>query len=197
MRKVVRTFLISSLFLVVGCTAVLYHAIVNSFPDYTETMNKAPPLSPNSGRIIIFNPGGALSGYNGAVYGTIKIDKTYETTVGKLTFVFIDLPAGSHLVSISGGWLSVRLIPLSQVDQYLGRAAGFGFFREALIHLPACRSLSCGAAARAGLSARLCGDCRARRYPSNSSGDGARRARAWFRTRRAGRSADCIGRQTR
>src|SRR5438270_51785 len=54
-----------------------------------------------------------------------------------------------------------------------------------------------GAAARAGQSARLCGDCRARRYPSNSSGDGARRAQAWFRTRRAGRSADCIGRQTR
>jgi hypothetical protein len=98
---------------------------------------------------------------------------------------------------------SRRLIPLSQVDQYLGPAgrirngAGFDSFREVLIGLRACRWLSCGAAAGAGLSARLCGDCRARRYPSNSSGDGARRARAWFRTRRAGRSADCIGRQTR
>jgi len=70
-------------------------------------------------------------------------------------------------------------------------------FRGPLIGLPACRSLSCGAVAGAGLSARLCGDCRARRYPSNSSVHGARRARASFRTRRAGRSADCIGRQTR
>src|SRR6516162_352089 len=71
------------------------------------------------------------------------------------------------------------------------------FFREVLIGRRACRRLSCGAAAGAGLSARLCGDCRARRYPSNSSGDSARRAGVWFRTRRAGRSADCIGRQTR
>src|SRR5437667_182441 len=70
-------------------------------------------------------------------------------------------------------------------------------FREVLTGLPAYRWLSCGAAAGAGLSAPLCGDCRGRRYPSNSSGDGARRARAWFRTRHAGRSADCIGRQTR
>src|SRR5437870_2720701 len=64
-----------------------------------------------------------------------------------------------------------RLIPLSQVDQYLGLLGGIRdggcvrLFRKILIGLPACRSLSCGAAARAGLSARLCGDCRARRYP--------------------------------
>ena len=40
-------------------------------------------------------------------------------------------------------------------------------FREVLIGPPACRSLSCGAAAGAGLSARVCEDCRARLYPSS------------------------------
>jgi len=74
---------------------------------------------------------------------------------------------------------------------------GSSFFGRSWSVLPACRLQSFGAGAGAGPSARLCGDCRARRYPSNSSGDGVRQARAWFRTRRAGRSADCIGRQTR
>jgi predicted RNA-binding Zn-ribbon protein involved in translation (DUF1610 family) len=90
--------------------------------------------------------------------------------------------------------------PLEGVVEYLGSNPQRGWvrpFREVLIGPPACRSLSCGAAADAGLSTRLCEDCRARRYPSSSSDDGARRAREWFRTRRVGRSADCIGRQTR
>src|ERR1700757_4742070 len=89
-----------------------------------------------------------------------------------------------------------RLIPLSQVHQYLGAGGGVRnrgwvrLFREVLIGLPACRSLSSGVAAGAGLSARLCEDCRGRRYPSSSSGDGARRAQAWAPTRSAGRTAD-------
>src|SRR5258705_13740468 len=76
------------------------------------------------------------------------------------------------------------------------KRGGVRVFRV-LIRLPAFRSLFFGAAAGAGLSARLFGDCRARRYPSKSLGDGARRARAKFRTRRSGRSADCIGKQNR
>ena len=92
------------------------------------------------------------------------------------------------------------VVPGSSISRASGSNPKRGwvrFFREVLIGLGACRSLSGGAAPRAGPSARLCGDCRARRYPSNSTGDGARRARARFRMRRAGRSADCIGRQTR
>src|SRR5271163_844678 len=41
-------------------------------------------------------------------------------------------------------------------------------FREVLIRLPACRLQSFGAAAGAGLSARLCGDCRARRVRNHA-----------------------------
>src|SRR5439155_19272688 len=111
-----------------------------------------------------------------------KTNRNLEALIAKQSSIIVSLCA--------------RLIPLSQVDQYLALAGGVRnrgwvrLFREVLTGLPACRSLSCDAAAGAGLSARLCADCRARRYPSNSSGDGARRARAWFRTRHAGRSAD-------
>ena len=107
------------------------------------------------------------------------------------------------IVAYSAGYGTVKahpVVPGSSISRAVASNPKRGwvrFFREVLIGLGACRSLSGGAAPRAGPSARLCGDCRARRYPSNSTGDGARRARARFRMRRAGRSADCIGRQTR
>ena len=69
----------------------------------------------------------------------------YGTTVG-LAKAHPVVPGRS--ISRAGGWSPKR--------------GWVRLFREVLIGLPACRSLSCGAAVRAGLSARLCGDCRGR-----------------------------------
>jgi hypothetical protein len=77
-------------------------------------MKSAPPLSPNDGRIIIFYPRLPMAGFNpipfsgagGAASVAILVDNTYKTTLLDQTFVFIDLPAGSHTLTQPRGWFS-------------------------------------------------------------------------------------------
>jgi hypothetical protein len=96
-----------------GCTAIMHDVVVNSFPDYATTMKNAPPLSANNGRIIIFYPRLPMAGFNpvpltgpgGFGIVTVLVDMTEKTSVGDQTFVFIDLPAGSHTISHTRGGL--------------------------------------------------------------------------------------------
>jgi hypothetical protein len=92
---------------------VLHDSIVGSFPDYAMTMKNAPALPPSYGRVIILYPRLPMAGFNPIPLGgpggfgivTVLVDKTEKTTVGDQTFVFVDLPAGSHTVSHTRGGL--------------------------------------------------------------------------------------------
>src|SRR5262249_2822951 len=111
--KLLQSLLFLPLFILGGCTAIVHDAVVGSFPDYAATMKSAPPLQPNNGRLIIFYPRLPMAGFNpvpltgpgGFGIVTVLVDRAEKTSVGDQTFVFIDLPSGSHTISHTRGGL--------------------------------------------------------------------------------------------
>src|SRR5689334_10810099 len=104
MTKILQIVSMVTAIVLTGCTAVLHDAVVHSYPSYKDTMKNAPSLQKNMGRIVIFYPRLPMAGFNpiapvgGFATVGLSIDTTEHTSVGDATFVFIDLPAGRHLV---------------------------------------------------------------------------------------------------
>ena len=86
--------------------ASMHNSAVKKFPTYDDTKAAWGPIPPDHGRIVIFYPriamGGVMPGGIGGAGVGIKIDNIRGGLIDQ-TFVFIDMPAGKHVLSYTGG----------------------------------------------------------------------------------------------
>jgi hypothetical protein len=87
--------------------ASMHDNVIKKFPTYAQTKAVWGAVPEGYGRVVVFFPRLALGGITPGGYGygwsLIKLDKSAQTHVVDQTFVFVDLPAGKHSVSLGGG----------------------------------------------------------------------------------------------
>lgn len=109
-RSTVRVLILATITGLAGCMAMIHHSVVSGLPTFGETEAAWPMVPAEKGRVVFYWPrlGGLgfnpipFTGPGGFGLRTVKVDGNQQLTTSMLdqTFVFADLPLGSHAIEV-------------------------------------------------------------------------------------------------
>lgn len=85
-----------------GCMGLVGSAVIASFPTFQETVDGWPKIDGSKGRAVFYYSKQEGSGIVGPSIASIKInnDKKLRASFSDRTFVFADLPEGTHSIEL-------------------------------------------------------------------------------------------------
>lgn len=109
-RWTVRVLIVATIAALAGCMAMIHHSVVTALPTFGQTEAAWPTVPTEKGRAVFYWPrlGGLgfnpipFTGPGGFGLRTIKVDgsEAMSTSMLDQTFVFADLPLGSHTIEV-------------------------------------------------------------------------------------------------